>query len=339
MVRKLLYIVIALTGFVSCHPVDDWNNDPVGNFEALWTIVDEHYCFFEEKGVDWQEIYRKYRPRVHDKLSSQQLFDVCASMLDELRDGHTNLSAPFNTSYYRNWWSDYPQNYDKRIVDEYYLHFDYRSVGAIDYGILEQNVGYVRYSTFSSSIGEGNLDMVLSWLASCNGLIIDVRDNGGGEMTNVGTIVSRFIRQRTLAGYISHKTGPGHDDFSEPYAYYYDPVADGHLLWNKPVVVLTNRSTFSAANNFVSVMKLVPGVKIVGATTGGGSGMPFSSELPCGWSVRFSACSILDALGNSTEDGVDPTEGCDVDLDPVAALQGIDSMLEFAIKVVNGPWD
>ncbi len=38
----------------SCHHIDSWDNDPVGNFEALWTIVDEHYCFFKEKDVDWQ---------------------------------------------------------------------------------------------------------------------------------------------------------------------------------------------------------------------------------------------------------------------------------------------
>ncbi|WP_438589417.1 hypothetical protein [Duncaniella dubosii] len=38
--------------------------------------------------------------------------------------------------------------------------------------------------------------------------------------------------------------------------------------------MLANRSTFSAANNFVSVMKLLPGVRVVGATTGGGSACP-----------------------------------------------------------------
>ncbi|WP_438589109.1 S41 family peptidase [Duncaniella dubosii] len=70
----------------------------------------------------------------------------------------------------------------------------------------------------------------------------------------------------------------------------------------KTVIVLANRSTFSAANNFVSVMKLLPGVRVVGATTGGGSGMPYSSELPCGWSVRFSPvrCSTQSAVAPNT---------------------------------------
>ena len=105
-------------------------------------------------------------------------------------------------------------------------------------------------------------------------------------------------------------------------------------MWGKPVVVLCNRSTFSAANNFVSVMKSLPNVRIVGATTGGGSGMPFSSELTNGWGVRFSASPVRDPEGHLTEFGVEPSEGCAVDLDPVEALAGRDTMLDFAVATV-----
>lgn len=103
----------------------------------------------------------------------------------------------------------------------------------------------------------------------------------------------------------------------------------------KPVVVLTNRGTFSAANNFVSIMKCLPGVKIVGATTGGGSGMPFSSELPNGWGIRFSACSVLDPLGRPTEDGVEPTEGCAVGITPAQTASGIDPIIDFAVTLLT----
>lgn len=319
----------------SCHGIEEWDNNPRGNFDALWTILDEHYCFFEEKGVDWDDVYERYSPMVSNEMSATELFNVCAEMLDELRDGHTNLSASFNTSYYREWWSAYPQNYNGRLVEQYYLNFNQLSVGGIDYAILPQNIGYMRYSSFSYDIGEGNLDNVLAYLSTCAGLIIDVRDNGGGNITNVETLVSRFITERTLAGYISHKTGPGHDDFSKPYAFYYEPAAEGHIMWGKPVAVLTSRTTYSAANNFVSIMRLLPQVAVVGATTGGGSGMPFSSELPNGWAIRFSACSILDAQGNTTEQGVVPSPGCAIDLDPEQALLGIDTILERAIALLS----
>lgn len=319
----------------SCHDIEEYADNPRGNFEALWRTIDEHYCFLLDKEVDWDEVYAKYSPMISDKMTPEELFAVCADMLAELRDGHTNLSSSFNTSYYKKWWSDYPQNYNERLVEQYYFNFNDRQAAGLTYGILSENIGYVRYSSFTNPIGEGNLDNVLYYLNTCQGLIIDIRDNGGGNLTNVELLAARFITKRTLAGYIIHKTGPGRNDFSEPYAYYFEPAEQGRIMWSKPVVVLTNRSTFSAANNFVSVMQFVSQCRIVGATTGGGSGMPFSSELPNGWGIRFSAASILDAEGRSTEFGIDPSEGCAVDLDPVAALQGRDTMLDFAVSLLQ----
>ncbi len=339
-INKLYHIaacLLLLTASVSCHPIEEWDNDPAGNFEALWTILDQHYCFFAEKQIDWNEIHDRYASKISNSMNSSQLFEVCSDMLNELRDGHTNLSSSFATSYYRKWWSDYPADYSARLVEQYYFNFNYLSVGGIDYGILPQNVGYMRYNSFASPVGEGNLDQVLAHFASCNGLIIDVRDNGGGDITNVETIVRRFISSRILAGYILHKTGPGHNDFSDPFAYYFDPAPEGRVMWGKPVVVLASRGTFSAANNFVSVMKSLPAVTVVGSTTGGGSGMPYSSELPNGWGVRFSACSVLDPAGNPTEMGVTPSQGCAVTLDPQQAVRGIDTILDFAVTLLTTP--
>ncbi|MCX4369562.1 MAG: S41 family peptidase [Duncaniella sp.] len=334
-IYRIALLLTAAVGLTACHDMEEYTDDPRGNFEALWSILDEHYCFFDSKNVDWDKVHDTYSRRISDRMTREELFIVCADMLAELRDGHVNLSAPFNTSYYRAWWSDYPQNFNKRLIEECYFNFNYRQSSGMMYGFLENNIGYIYYESFSSPVGEGNLDYALNFLSTANGLIIDVRDNGGGSLTNVETFVARFIDRPTLVGYISHKTGPGHNDFSEPYAITYRPAQEGRVRWAKPIVVLTNRSTFSAANNFASVMKNLPGVTIVGSVTGGGSGVPFSSELPCGWGIRFSACSMLDALGESTEGGITPSEGCAVDLDPLDALSGRDTILEKAIEILN----
>lgn len=318
-----------------CHSIESWENDYYGNFDALWTILDEHYCFFESKNIDWKATGERYRAAIDPEWNDKQFFFHCAAMLDELKDGHTNLISWFNVSYYRNWWSDYPQNFNLRLIQEHYLDFNYFSGGGIIYKLLEERkVGYMYYSSFSASFGDAFLDEMLYSMRECDGLIIDVRDNGGGDMTNVERLVSRFIKDRICAGYISHKTGPGHNDFSEPYAYYYDPASD-HVRWLKPVIVLANRSTFSAANNFVSIMKELPHVAVVGAETGGGSGMPFSSELPCGWAVRFSGSPVYDSEMKLTEHGVSPTPGGEIAMTAEDESAGIDTILEFAIDVLN----
>ena len=129
-------------------------------------------------------------------------------------------------------------------------------------------------------------------MAGCNGLIIDVRGNGGGLMTHAERLAARFCNAETTVGYLRHKTGRGHQDFSPLQEQTIRPAKG--LRWQKEVVVLTNRGVFSAANEFVKYMSCFPRVTIVGDQTGGGAGMPFSAELPNGWGVRFSACPMYD---------------------------------------------
>ncbi|MGM9870447.1 MAG: S41 family peptidase [Muribaculaceae bacterium] len=317
----------------ACHDIEEFDNDTAGNFMALWTVVDEHYCFFQDKDIDWNEMKARYGKRVFAGINQRQLFDICADMLDELKDGHVNLSSSFNTSYYRDWWSLYPQNFDLRLIQEHYLSFDYRQLGYYTYSILPEHVGYVLVESFESELGESNLDAIFAYLGTCRALIIDVRNNGGGRMTAAEQLIRRFLDKDITAGYMINKTGPGHNDFSAPKAFTYTPSDPGRLRWGKDVVVLTNRSTFSAANHFVGVMRTLPRVKIVGATTGGGSGMPLSMELPNGWIIRMSAVSVLDPEGKVTEYGIEPSEGCAVDLDPQKALGGVDTMLDRAIEI------
>ena len=335
MKAKLYHIMISWLSVIaavlaSCHDEPEWNNDPYGNFDALWTIMDEHYAFFEYKNVDWQEVGIRYRNKLSPGMTSQELFELCGDMLKELRDGHTNLIASHDVSRY--WiWEQYPENYDERLINEYYLNFNYRRSTGIKYSILPDNIGYMYYGSFANKIGEGNLDLVLNYLSTTDGLIIDVRSNGGGFLTNVETLVGRFIEERTLVGSIQHKTGPGHNEMSEPYDYYFEPTKN-HIHYLKPVVVLANRGSFSATNNFVSIMKSLTQVTVVGDTTGGGSGLPFTSELPNGWNVRFSSCPIRDAKGNITEFGVEP----DIKIDQTDNdnARGHDTLIDTAIQLI-----
>ena len=97
---------------------------------------------------------------------------------------------------------------------------------------------------------------------------------------------------------------------------------------------MTNRGVYSAANEFVKYMKCCPGVTVVGDKTGGGAGMPMSSELPNGWAVRFSACPMYDKDMRCTEFGIEPDYN--VGLTDDDFRRGEDTIIEFARKVING---
>lgn len=341
--RKFLSFLAAFMVFVlsSCQDEPDYKNTLYGNFDALAHIIDTRYCFFSEKDIDWDAVTKRYRAEITDTTTVLGLFDICSRMLDELQDGHVNLSSYFSTSYYRKWWSEYPQDFNLRTLQEYYLDFDYYQTSGISYKIFEieggKLVGYMYYPSFSSGIGELNLDYILAILYGCDALVLDIRDNGGGLLTNVGVLVSRFIDQEITGGFIVHKNGPGHDEFSEPYRFTYSPAPPYRIRWEdrKPVYVLTNRSCFSAANDFVAVMKTLPNVKIVGARTGGGGGLPFTSEIPIGWSVRFSASPIYAPDGSVTEFGIDPSEGCEVHCTSEELAAGKDAILDFALSLAS----
>jgi C-terminal processing protease CtpA/Prc len=142
---------------------------------------------------------------------------------------------------------------------------------------------------------------------------------------------ARFTNEEILVGYMRHKTGTGHNDFSDMEEQRLKPSSG--VRWHKKVFVLTNRSVYSAANEFVKYMKCCPNVVVVGDKTGGGAGMPFSSELPNGWSVRFSACPMYDRQRQSTEFGIEPDHK--VDLTDEDFLRGEDTIIEFARSHVN----
>ncbi len=320
--------------FASCANEEQYEDTPEGNFESLWKIIDERYCFLDYKqheiGLDWQQVYGKYKVRINPDMRKAQLFEVLSDMLSELRDGHVNLTASHDLARNWSWYENYPANLSDTLLRRY-MGTKYKIASGLRYCILDDNIGYIRYESFTSGIGEGNIDEVLMDMILCQGIIIDIRGNGGGNLTNAEKLAARFCNEKTLVGYIQHKTGKGHSDFSAMEPHYLEPSSG--MRWQKPVCVLTNRHVYSAANEFTMYMKELPLAKIVGDHTGGGAGMPFSDELPNGWVVRFSAVPAFDASKQCIEFGIEPDYY--VQMSEADFERGEDSIIEFARKLLR----
>jgi C-terminal processing protease CtpA/Prc len=331
--KKLIYFILAIFIFNSCDIVlmeSDPENTPVKNFEILWKTLDEKYSFFTYKNIDWNAVYDKYSPLVNNDMSDEELFDVCSDMLYELRDGHVNLSAPFD--FTRNWqfFLNSPQNFDYNLLERNYWGEDIRRTGAFWNKEID-GVGYIYYGSFSSGVSNSDLDYILKKFENTKGIIIDVRDNGGGNPFNAFTIAERFADQRRLVYREEFKNGPGHDDFASPIDVYIEPKGD--FQYTKPVIVLTNRSCYSATNTFISCMMAFPHVTIMGDTSGGGGGVPSGAELPNGWYYRFSASQSFLPDGFNTEHGLPPD--VQVDMKKEDMDLGLDTILEEALKLLK----
>ena len=337
MIKKLLTYLLPALLLTGCVEEDQFSNSPMGNYDALWSIIDERYCFFEQArqqhGLDWDDVYHKYKPQVQAAESNAELFDIYGNMLRELKDGHVNLTSDYGTTYYWDWSLNHPLNFSDSLQRNY-LGNDFRLTNGIKYTTLPSNIGYMYVGSFESSISSDNVSLMLLRLTESKGIIIDIRNNGGGMLTSAEELAAHFVSGKTHCGYIQHKTGKGHNDFSSPEKLYIEPNG---VIWKKPVVVLTNRAVYSSANHFVMLVKPLPQVVVIGDKTGGGSGLPLNSTLPNGWTVRFSACPILDIEGKHTEFGIAPHE--EVQITSADWNNGRDTIIERAIELINSLYE
>lgn len=328
------FIIISTIFLSSCMDEPDLQpNNNKGNFEALWEIIDTKYCYLDYKNINWDSIHTVYNTQVDSTLSNYQMFDLMGKMLAELKDGHVNLYSDFNLSRYWKWFKDYPDNFNSTIIfSERYLTENYYIAGGIRYcKIKNDSIGYMYYGDFSNTFTDTNIKYIFDYFKNCKGLIVDVRNNGGGYLSLSEQLASYFFDKETITGYMQHKTGDGHADFSK--AVELKTPVHKSLHWTKPVIVLSNRMSYSATNSFISRMKLAPKAKIVGDKSGGGGGMPFSSEIPNGWMVRFSASPMYDADMQHIEWGIEPDIKSAMTHED--ELKGIDTIIERAIEEIE----
>ena len=334
-IKIVLLTLVPSVFFTNCSRIlmkGDVENTPTNCFDLTWKTVDENYSYFDYKGINWNTIRDKYKPKVDNNISQDSLFTVLSSMLNELRDGHVNLATATDRSRNWSWKDDYPDNFNVNFVYKTYFKKDFKMTGALPNQILNDSIGYVRYSSFGNSVGDGDLDYLMERFKNTKGIILDVRDNGGGSMATVFKLMARFVEKKTLVGYSYTKESKAHNGFSKPIPFYATP-AKKRTPYTKPVVILINRGCFSATTHFAAFMSILPNVTLVGDRTGGGGGIPISADLPNGWQYRFSATYQTTVDGFNFEHGFPPD--VEASTGPKEELEGRDAIVEKAIEIIK----
>ena len=281
------------------------STNPMENFDYLWQECDEKYAYFDVKNIDWNSVRGEYSDQIFEGMSEDSLFNVLGSMLTELRDDHTILKSFFNVSFFGAVYLG-QDNFDWRILVDNYLGQDFYITGPFIHNFLANGeIGYVRFPSFTGTVDNKNLDFILEQYKDTKGLILDLRENGGGRVNNVFILLSRLVDEETVVYYSRIKNGPAPNDFSEPEAAIVKPY-DG-IRYTKKITVLVDRGTYSAGSFTSLATKALSNIVLVGDTTGGGLGAPNGGQLPNGWTYRFSITQTLDLnLNADFEDGVPP---------------------------------
>jgi carboxyl-terminal processing protease len=135
----------------------------------------------------------------------------------------------------------------------------------------QRKVAYVHFATFSEGAhGELRDEIERLYRRGAQGLVLDVRGNGGGLLNEAVLSASIFIEEGVIAS-TSTRTA-GDDDYE----------AVGGAIEEKPMVVLTNRDTASAAEILAAALKDHDLATLVGTRTYGKNTVQEDLDLPEG---------------------------------------------------------
>jgi hypothetical protein len=133
--------------------------------------------------------------------------------------------------------------------------------------VLAGNIGYVKLNGFSGqSTAQATAAAAMAFLANCDGLIFDLRENGGGSPEMIKFLSSYLFDKPTHLNSFYDRLGNKTSD-----TWTTESVPGKRFAGDLPVYVLTASRTFSAAEEFTYNLKCLKRATIVGETTGGGA--------------------------------------------------------------------
>lgn len=164
--------------------------------------------------------------------------------------------------------------------------------------VLLGNVGYLKFNAFPSPrvCGE-TLTAAMTVLGDCHALIIDLRDNIGGDPAMVG-FVSSYLFDAPV-----HLNDMHQSRTNVTVQSWTTPVVPGRQFIGKPVFVLISPRTFSAAEEFAYSLKALGRATIVGERSGGGAHAALALRIDSHFHVSIPFARSINPISQSNWEG------------------------------------
>ena len=225
----------------------------------------------------------------------------------------------------------------------------YAPIENFGYKSISPKTAYVYLGTFSDSTIVDEFKKALPDIRNHQALIVDVRNNGGGN-DNYALEIAKYLTDRSFIVGSTWKTRV-HNAAKKAWAAEGDSSLSDYLhrnVWEKhpgdtiriantisklnmPVYILTSKRTFSAAEDFLIYLNYSKNVIRVGQTTAGSSGQPLVFDIPHGFSARI--CTKADEFPDGTQFiniGIKPQ----IVVEP-SLIEGKDAELEKALAAIE----
>jgi C-terminal processing protease CtpA/Prc len=196
------------------------------------------------------------------------------AMLDSLCERLTaDLQAVSHDKHLRLFYSPEPQTEERAgpptptQIEEFRYAMSLRNFGFERIERLPGNIGYLDLrGFFPASLGGETAVAAMNLLAHTGALIVDLRQNDGGDPEMIALITSYLFDQMINLNNMYWRDGDRTQQFwTLPY------VPGRRYGGSKPIYVLTSNYTFSGAEEFAYNLKNLKRATIIGEVTGGGA--------------------------------------------------------------------
>lgn len=347
-------------------------------FEAYWNNMNINYVYWDIDKTNWDSIYLKYKS-VFKKLDINNQNDIkeSVSYFDQISrtliDNHYYITfsnqAIINSSLFpaykrkkqlSNFHDPFPfWHVDTNYLDKnYHLGMDINNFyngqpltvlcGTIKNKILYFSCSYFGLSKSYYSNKPNQITPILNYFfntlctdtSNIKGVIVDVRSNLGGDLTDLNFFVGRFIESPLVFGYTKYKSGNGRLDYTPWIKSIITPQKSSKKI-AVPIVILADNVSASLSETVVMSLKLLPNSSVVGERTFGATG-PITNyttynsgsfDIPMFMHIQTSSAQfkyINDSIYESI--GFPPDILVPFDLNPL--LNNSDPQLEKAINIL-----
>lgn len=167
--------------------------------------------------------------------------------------------------------------------------------------MLDGEVGYIRLSSFISQQANKEMREAIAKLAPARGLILDLRDNPGGLLTNAIDIANMFLSTGNIVSTVDR------DGYKTPSS------ADGHQLCSKPLCILINKGSASASEITSGALRDNNRALLVGQRTFGKGKVQGINKLDNGAGVNITIAKYLTPNDiDIDKKGIEPDEKVEI---------------------------
>jgi hypothetical protein len=236
--------------------------------DEVSSILTKEYIFADTAKKIEEALRTRLKSGDFDKLDAAPAFAqaVSKTLSEVSKDGHIGFAFnPALAEDMRRLMGQSEEEANKvrerRLLESRRNNFGFRKVER-----LAGNIGYVDFRGFASPDEAGATAVAaMNFLAYCDAVIVDLRQNGGGDPAQIQLISSYFFSEPVhLNDLYARATDTTENYWTLPYV-------PGPRAADADLYILTSARTFSGAEEFTYNMKNLKRATVIGETTGGGA--------------------------------------------------------------------